>query len=108
MATSDDYEVGYGKPPKHTRFRKGRSGNPAGRPKRSRNLRTDLEEELNAQITVREGGREKRIRKQQALVKRHVNKAVEGDLRALHGVLDLIGRVTGYGEPEVEQEHLSA
>ena len=33
--TLDDYEVGYGKPPKNTQFRKGVSGNPRGRPKKS-------------------------------------------------------------------------
>ncbi len=53
---SGDYDVGYGKPPQHTRFRKGQSGNPTGRPKGARNLKTELLEELQEQILVREGG----------------------------------------------------
>ena len=37
------YEVGYGKPPTHTRFRPGQSGYPAGRRKGVRNLKTDVQ-----------------------------------------------------------------
>ena len=43
---SRDYDVGYKKPPKHGRFRKGRSGNAKGRPKGGKNLKTELMEEL--------------------------------------------------------------
>ena len=39
---SGDYRVGYGKPPLETRFKKGQSGNPGGRPRRARNLMTQL------------------------------------------------------------------
>ena len=42
-----DYEVGYGKPPRHTRFTKGQSGNPRGRPPGAKNLKTLLSEALN-------------------------------------------------------------
>ena len=52
-----DYEVGYGRPPTHSRFRPGQSGNPAGRRKGVRNLKTDVMRTLGAPIKVKEGGR---------------------------------------------------
>jgi Family of unknown function (DUF5681) len=47
-----DYEVGYGKPPRHTRFKKGQSGNPRGRPNGSKNLSTLLSETLSEPVIV--------------------------------------------------------
>ena len=84
-----DYEIGYGKPPRHTRFRQGRSGNPNGRPKQARNLLTDLQEELQQRITVREGGTERRISRQRAVVMRLLDKALKGELGAIAKLLDL-------------------
>jgi hypothetical protein len=81
-----DYPVGYGKPPQHTRFRKGESGNPSGRPKGSKNLTTLLEKELKQRVVVTENGRRRSITKQEAMVKHLVNKAVSGD-RALMQLL---------------------
>ena len=62
------YEVGYGKPPKHTQFEPGQSGNPRGRPKGTKNLKTDLMEELGEKILVREGEQARRVSKQRAVV----------------------------------------
>ncbi len=56
-----DYEVGYKKPPPQSRFRKGRSGNPKGRPKATKNFKTDLMEELRERILLREGTTRKRV-----------------------------------------------
>ena len=81
-----DYQVGYGKPPQHTRFKKGESGNPSGRPKGSKNLTTLLEKELKQRVLVTENGRRRSISKQEAMVKHLVNKAVSGD-RALMQLL---------------------
>ena len=84
-----DYAVGFGKPPIHTRFAKGRSGNPRGRPKGANNLATLLEQELNAPVTINENGQRKSVTKLQAAVKQLVNKAASGELRALQQLLAL-------------------
>jgi len=85
-------DVGYRKPPEATRFKPGTSGNPKGRPKGTFSLATDLSAELGEQITVREGGRPRRISKQRALVKL-MAKALQGDVRATTAVLALYARV---------------
>lgn len=76
------YDVGYGKPPKSTRFKPGQSGNPQGRPKGQRNLATDIEQELSETILVNEGGRQTVITKQRAMIKALLAKALKGDTRA--------------------------
>jgi hypothetical protein len=77
-----DYEVGYGKPPKAGQFQKGRSGNPRGRPKGSKDFATLLKAALDEMITVNENGRPSRRSKKEVMTKVLVNKAVKGDLRA--------------------------
>ena len=89
----DRYKVGYGKPPKVTQFKRGRSGNPNGRPKGSCKLATDLTAELSEQITVREEGRSRRISKQRALIKSLMARALQGDVRATAAMLALYARV---------------
>jgi hypothetical protein len=71
-----DYEVGYGKPPHHTRFKKGQSGNPRGRPKGSKNLPTLLSEALNEPVVVAENGRRRKITMRQAIIKQLVKRSV--------------------------------
>ena len=97
--TKNDYEVGYGKPPKDSQFKKGQSGNPKGRPKGSRNFKTDLQEEMQLQIQVTESGKFEIVSKQRAMIKRTMEKALHGDLRAI----ELIGKWQGhYGDSLTE------
>jgi uncharacterized protein DUF5681 len=83
------YRVGYGKPPEHTRFRKGRSGNPKGRPKRSENFARLARRTLNERIVVRENGERRSISKLEAVLKQLINKAATGDQRAIRDVIKL-------------------
>lgn len=80
------YEVGYGKPPKKSRFKAGRSGNPKGRPRGSKNTYTMLRDILDQKITIKEGGEELRITKKQALLMQLVNKGIKGDMKAITAV----------------------
>lgn len=85
------YEVGYGKPPKATQFRKGKSGNPNGRPKRSRNTSTLVKEALDEIVTVSINGISRRLTKREVVSQRVVEKAMKGDLNALKQILMLEG-----------------
>jgi len=80
--SSKDYVVGYGRPPIHTRFKPGQSGNPAGRPKGAKNFATEIAAELKEEILVKEAGVTKRLSKRRAMVKRQAERALQGDTRA--------------------------
>jgi hypothetical protein len=87
-ANEGDDPVGYGRPPKHTQFAKGKSGNPKGRPKGSKNFSTLLHDELNVKIPITENGKRRKITKQEAMVKQLANKGAAGDLKAIPIVMN--------------------
>jgi hypothetical protein len=105
MADENDskYTVGYRRPPKHTQFKPGQSGNAKGRPRKSRTFADDLETELRSMIEVSEGGKRRRITKRRAIAKQHVNKALRGDVRSI----ELLFKTTQQGRPG-QQDNLNS
>ena len=90
--TEGDYQIGYGKPPRHTGFQKRRSGNPKGRPKGSKNLATLLTEALDEKVQVTEDGKRRRVTKRELVIKQLVNKSASADLRAIKQLTDIVER----------------
>lgn len=101
------YAVGKGKPPVHTQFGKDRPGNRNGRPKGSRNSDTILKKALAARVSVKEGGRERKITKHEAILTQLVNKAASGDLKAIDQVMRIFRDVEQRALPEITERALS-
>ncbi len=82
------YRVGFGKPPRTSRFKPGESGNKKGRPKGSKNFATVISDELDDRVPISENGRRRKISKREVMIKQVVNKAAGGDLKAVQTILN--------------------
>jgi hypothetical protein len=89
-ADAKDEKVGYGRPPRATRFKPGQSGNPVGRRKGERNVATALAADLKARIVVRENGRDHKLSKAEAIAKALVLRALKGDAKAFSQIMALL------------------
>jgi Family of unknown function (DUF5681) len=96
------YEIGYGRPPLHSRFRKGQSGNPAGRRRYTDSQRGKdlLRQEANRLVTVREGEKVMRMPAVQAAIRRLFHAAAQGDRSALRLVLNALQQSIAAAEPQ--------
>ena len=99
---TDDASTGYKQPPKASRFRAGNSGNPRGRPRGSRNLKTTLTKLMSKRITVREDGQVRQITRQEAMLLKLYSKAVAGDTKASNQLLTMLMKLGGH-EPAPTQ-----
>ena len=96
-----EYAVGYCRPPTHSRFKPGKSGNPRGRPKGRRDVRTALDEALNQLIATQEGGRDQALAKLDAVVQIMVNQALRGRKTDLSSWLRLAGMFEATPKPAI-------
>ncbi|RRH92070.1 hypothetical protein EH240_31290 [Mesorhizobium tamadayense] len=85
----DGYEVGYGKPPSEHRFAKGQSGNPKGRPKAKKNMKTMVSDTLFAPITIQQNGKTTTVTALEAILLKMRNNALAGDYRSAVQALQL-------------------
>ena len=87
---SDKYDFGYRKPPMHSRFKPGQSGNPKGRPKGRKNIRTALHDVLDQTVTINENGRLRRVKFAEAFVLKLAAKALTGTTRDQLAIFKMI------------------
>ena len=81
-------QVGYGRPPKHSQFKPGQSGNPKGRPKGAKNQKTIFQEALDTQIAYLEQGKRRMASRRELMILKLVEKALKGDPRAINILLE--------------------
>jgi hypothetical protein len=101
-------KVGYGRPPHHTRWTKGQSGNPRGRPKGSGAAMQVLLAELNQTIQITENGRVKRVTKLEALFKSLTASSIKGNAKSASLILSWCARglegATGDDDPLTDDQ----
>jgi hypothetical protein len=81
------YVVGYGKPPAASRFKPGQTGNPRGRPKGRKNLKTLIRQAMTAKISVQEGSSNRQVSKIEGVVLRQLQNALKGNDRSAMAVI---------------------
>ena len=108
MNGSDDSDkdkmVGYGRPPAATRFQKGQSGNPKGRPKGRKSVGKILRDALHRTIEVRDADRVRTMSKIEAVIEVTLNKALKGDHRSFAKLMDVADKLGIVEKPPDEQK----
>lgn len=103
---NNDYEVGYKKPPKHTQFKKGQSGNKKGRPKGTKNLVQHLKSIFDEKISVRDSAGNVRIMsKSEAMLQNLMNNAMAGDPKAITAIINITKSMGLLIEPDKDEFH---
>ena len=103
-----DYEVGYGRPPLHTRFRKGERRNSRGRPQPKKALTEIFKKVVNEKVTVSVGGGTERITKALAVLHANLQEALKGTKSAMANVYELINEVGMFTEiPESQRAYFA-
>lgn len=102
-----DKNIGYGNPPKATRFVKGQSGNPKGRPKGSKNTLKLIEEILEQKISITQNGKSLKISKRIAMLTQFINSGVTGNLKSISAIIPYMLQIDTKNEENQKTETLS-
>ena len=89
---SEDYDVGYGRPPKHGQFQKGKSGNPSGRRTELEKFASVLRDELAKEIVMKIGDQKMKASVMRGLTRLLINQALSGDKKAISELMRQINR----------------
>jgi Family of unknown function (DUF5681) len=101
-APGAEYQVGYKRPPRRTRFKPGQSGNPRGRPTGRPNAKTTVERVMNEKVSVREGEKTRHMTKFEAMLQAQTMKGMKGDARSAGMVVNVMTRTGHLGDQEDE------
>jgi hypothetical protein len=100
----DTNKPGYKRPPKATQFKRGRSGNPTGRPKGVRSLKTDLANLMEKRVRIREDGEQRYVSGQELMLLKLFEKVAKGDTKAIAQIVGMLMKLdaakTSQNEPE--------
>src|SRR3954454_11405094 len=93
MPPDGNYQVGYKKPPLHSRFKPGRAGNEGAGKKQADGFACLFTEALNETVTITVNGRPRTISKRELLVKQVVDQAAKGEPKALPRFFRLMAEI---------------
>ena len=107
QADEGEERVGYGRPPRQHQFKPGRSGNPRGRPKGAKGLKSELLGVINEQVTITVGGKLKRVRTLTLVLKALAAQAAKGKVAAADKLLSLVIEAFGLEDERAGAKPLS-
>jgi hypothetical protein len=102
-----DYTVGFCRPPLHSRFKPGVSGNPSGRAKGSKNLKSLFHKILNEQIALQDGSKSRQVSKAEAIMRRIIIGALKGDPRSVMTMMRIAEQTGEFQGDELQHEPLT-
>jgi len=100
----DKSSVGYGRPPVHSRFKSGQSGNPSGRRRGAKNMNSIVREALTKKVTIREGDKIYKVTQFEAIMRNLAINAMKGDLKAIKTILVLMEHIDIWQEEKIPTE----
>jgi hypothetical protein len=96
-----DYAVGYGRPPAHSRFQPGQSGNPRGRPRQRGPVTIDVDALMLEPVKVTQDGKARWMAPREIALRQTLKKALKGEVRAIAHILREFERYGAIAPPVV-------